>query len=515
MQDEIIAEAHALYSAGLNILPIQVASKEPYGSTSILQTTRIHTSFIDHLFTESGIGVMTGRLSGNLFVIDCDDDDTYEYVGEQLRQRRISAWIRLGMRGGQYWLRCAEGEVENFKQGKLQVLGHGLYAVAPPSLHPEGVFYHWLHRDVDLPPSVSIRQLDFLGLKLAGSQRSGPKRDKTTLPPAAYRVLVEEDTSGYDSNSEAEYAACLSMLRAGLPDFMIRSVFAQFHPPHYSKSRGRSFDRHVLRSAKAWMEQQDQKPQEREPMAFWQASQFVAYADSRPWPGRTGNTDKAVYMALCERMRMDKGSRVFRASIREVSELANVGTQAVQNSLKRLRTADMAKYDSKDSLSGACLYSLVLPVKDMSPITTVGEAYTPVADSVMISAIQEDAFHSRGLGKSACAIWRVLLLEQRPLTVKEIALLTGRAYNTVKQNLTKLETFGLAVQNHDPTPKRWTGIPAHHDRLNELAVILGTQGKGALRKAQHVGERQKWVSTMLLGQKDRFLARMKASLGGE
>src|SRR5262245_11714479 len=103
---DIIAEARVLYNAGFNVFPIQFASKQPYGSTSLLTTSRIHPSFIEELFADSNIGVMTGRLSQNLFILDCDDEDTFTYVSEHLRKRHIHSWIRMGMRGAQHWLRC-------------------------------------------------------------------------------------------------------------------------------------------------------------------------------------------------------------------------------------------------------------------------------------------------------------------------------------------------------------------------------------------------------------------------
>lgn len=157
--DAIIAEAGVLYAAGFNVFPIQFASKEPYGSTSLLTTTRIHPSSISMLFADSNIGVMTGRLSKNRVVID---NDTFDFVDGHLRKRQIPAWIRRGVRGGQHWLLCAEGEVKNANMGKLQVLGNRQLTVAPPSLHPEGVFYHWVEKENELPPVVSVSQLDFL-----------------------------------------------------------------------------------------------------------------------------------------------------------------------------------------------------------------------------------------------------------------------------------------------------------------------------------------------------------------
>ena len=506
MSDELIAEARALYTAGFNVFPIRWASKEPYGPHGIVTTARIHASFIPELFSDSNIGVMTGRLSQNLFILDCDDEATFETVGVELDKRQIAAWIRMGMRGGQYWLRCAEGEVGNVNLGKLQVLGNRLYTVAPPSAHPAGVLYDWQRREGDLPPLISIQALDFLKLSLAGKSDSKKKRDKTTLPPVAHQVLVEENTSNYKSNSEAEFAACLSMISAGIADFMIRTIFAQFNPPHYAKHRGRSFDKHTLAVAHKWLEEQQPLKSRGGQFDHSHSEQFIAFADSRPWPGRTGNTDKAVYLALCQRMRMERGNRVFRASVRELSEIANVGTQAVQAALKRLREGELVKYEKRDDVCGASFYSLAV-TEDMPGITTVGETYTNCIDSVVSNVIENDAFHVKALGKSACMIWRLLLSERKAMTVAEIAKATGRVVSTITVNLTKLETAGMARPVDATRPARWVGIDVEAERLHQIAGQMGTEGKGTRRKAVHLEERQKHVSAILIGQKRRFLSR--------
>lgn len=203
---------------------------------------------------------------------------------------------------------------------------------------------------------------------------------------------------------------------------------------------------------------------------------------------------------------MEQGARIFRASIREVAELANVGTQAVQASLQRLKEAELVKYESRDSASSACLYSLVVS-QGMAANTTVGDSLHPRRDSVVITAPQDDAFHARGLGKSSYSIWR-LLLRGGALTIQEIAQATGRTPSTVRTNLEKLEANGLVgILVNETTPVRWKGYEASGERLQAIATELGTEGKAAQRKALHVEERQKRVSYALLRQKRLVLAR--------
>ena len=197
---------------------------------------------------------------------------------------------------------------------------------------------------------------------------------------------------------------------------------------------------------------------------------------------------------------MDRGLRSFRASVLELSELANVGTQAVQASLKRLKEAGLVKHESRDSASSACLYSLFVP-QEMAVITTVGKAYTRVTSSVVTTAIQNDAFHLRGLGKSAYSVWQLLITCGSPRTIKDIADATGRSASTVSVNLAKLEKHRLAKKTDQTTPIRWEGCDATRDRLQEIAVLLGTSGRAAKRQEQHLEERQRRVSHVLMRQK--------------
>lgn len=504
---DLVAEAERLYDAGLNVFPIIRASKEPYGSHTILTTTRLHRPSLPGLVTDSGIAVMTGRLSGNLFVLDCDSWASFEEVGDGLAARDVSAWIRSGVDGGQYWLRCQEGEIANGKAGHVDVLGNRKYTVAPPSVHPTGMVYEWLRRDGAQPPLVSLDRLEGLrlGLETVGRRRARGKLHE--LPVVANRVLVEQDITGYQSNSEAEFAACLSLIGVGYGGVEIMRLFSIFPPPHYAKVGEVHFERSVLDKAR-----EKQVPLSR--VAYRRpgnphSSAFIRWAEGRPWPGRTGNTDRAVYLALCQRMRMDGGSS-FRASVREVAELAGVNKETACAAIGRLVKAGLVRLEKADAKAVSHHYSLSTDVLDDYIVAndgathqtrTVGEAYTPVGISVRNSETH-DAWHRDALGKSALAVWTALQAGQG-LTEAEIGDQKGKAKQTVRRALMKLEQHGLARVDDG----EWRAVEASPDILDLIALEAGTLGRADQRSQRHREERERHVTAVIEGQKRAWMAR--------
>ncbi len=183
-----------------------------------MTTTRLHRPSLSGLVQDSNIAVMAGRLSGNLVVLDCDNWDVFERIKTALDAAGIAAWVRNGIDGGQCWLRCADGEVSNATVDGVEVLGNRLYSVAPPSIHPSGMVYKWVKRNGFQPPLVPLDSLAALGLGLETVSRRRARGKQHELPVVANRVLVERDTTGYASNSEAEFAACLSLIGVGYDD---------------------------------------------------------------------------------------------------------------------------------------------------------------------------------------------------------------------------------------------------------------------------------------------------------
>lgn len=334
-----------LYDLGFNVMPIprvgmeHGGKKPPYGKFSVLFSSRLGRSSLATLFERSNLAVICGRLSKNLFILDCDKQQTFKWIGQELANHKIDPWVTESARGGHYWLLSSEGEVINTAPlVGLDILGNHKYVVAPPSVHPTGVIYEWVKQHGSLPPAISLERLSFLeGVTLV-------KEKKGHLPPVAHRVLEEGNTEGYLSNSEAELASALSLAKVGYIKDEIISIFEKCNPPHFTSKKNPTgwLQRYLLPKA---FEYANSAPN---------PTKRISWAKSRPWPGRTGETDKRVFLALCYRAQLD-GQRKFRASVREVSELANIDKKTANRSLKRLMP-DLISWVGKDSKSGANLY---------------------------------------------------------------------------------------------------------------------------------------------------------------
>ncbi len=167
-----------------------------------------------------------------------------------------------------------------------------------------------------------------------------------------------------------------------------------------------NFQRNLLEKARGYYEASHQgKSRDAGP----HSSAIMAWASSRSWPGRTGSTDRAVFIAICKRMRMD-GGMPFRATVREVAELAGVDKMTVNRSMKRLQSAGHIRAETKMGLNAV---SLLLPddfrQQRTNELPTVGSAYTLVGTNVCTKFANHDAWHALALGKSALACWSVLM----------------------------------------------------------------------------------------------------------
>lgn len=347
---KIIQSAKMLYDLGFNVFPIPFTINEkggkkvPYGRFSGLFTSRISRSYITRLFKGSNIAVICGKLSMNLFILDCDSEERFESVGKELKSRGIETWIVNSARGGHYWFLSREGEVKNAKPFEdLDVIGNRQYVAVPPSIHPTGVLYEWKWCESPLPAMITLDMLNFIpGLELVNNPLNN-------LPEKAHRVLIKNDISGYISNSEAEFAAVMSLAKAGFDDEEILDMFMKYKPPHFAGQRDPVAwaEKYMLDKAIAWTES-DQISDE-----------IYDWITSRPWPGRTGETDKWVMLALYYRRKLDK-KPIFRASVRELSELVGVEKDTINKSLHRLEAAGYIRRVFKNEYHEAYMYKFTI-----------------------------------------------------------------------------------------------------------------------------------------------------------
>lgn len=441
-------------------------------------------SFTD-LFHRANVGLMLGRTSQNAFVIDCDNTYSFEKIHTELDQRNIPFWAWTSHRGGAFLLRCAEGEVANMPEtifSDVQVWGNKQYCVAPPSMHPLGTGYDWLTPEpkTSLPkgatlPSVSIKALDWLGVSL----RKGKKADAFELPAWAdvlsYKnrealalglddgersirlFAVACDMAGNEIDEQDAEQALIDAANLCRPPFPARAAVSILKGA-YTKERSPAKGHYKTNQFPEWK----------------RAEEFGLSYNWRENYGRKARGLRKTFFAMVERCKQDN-SKVFRASLREVAELANTSHTRIKENLAALHELIIHKGTSG---TGTGLYSFSKTVQidnNTPPVNTViGLAHTEN---------EQDAFGK--LGDNAFRLWRYLQISPTSTGYKMAQALNMPPSSTYKA-LETLRACGLVTLSEG----LHYGELATDNTLGNLAAELGTNGKARTRRENHLRERE-------------------------
>lgn len=472
-----------LYELGLNVFPVPFAQKGGWPWRQF-QYIRLHPAQLLPVFEgRCNLAVMAGRTSNNLFIIDCETRDSFLYHGDQLAAAGIPIWsVRSGGEkgGGHYYLFCKEGEVGNIPPGELtqtEVRGTRCYVLTPPSVHPDtGVIYQWHRRDGDAPPTVSINDIDWLPLKLLTKSRRAVQEPTafSELSQATLQFITAGAPEGQRNN--ALFAAACDMAGNNYDYYTTSQVLT---PIARACGLPNNEIRDTLRSAFS----QPRTPTRRTTnpkQPQWQA--VIAFINQHQWKGRTGQTDRAVLAACAERARLASNEHgVFRASTRELAELARLTKNTVSSSLKRLQKERFLIFCGHDKTSGAHLWQF------SKSFLRYRYTDTPwISNSVSITQ-KTDAAERGALGKTATTVWERLLAAGKPMKVAEMAEAFKLSDHQIYRALNKLSQYELVERQ-----KRgfWVARSVSESWLDEaVAAPAGTLGKGEIRRAQHVQER--------------------------
>jgi predicted transcriptional regulator len=482
---------------GLNAFPV------PYGKKGgwkwhALQYARLDIPALHWLFQEQcNTAIMTGRTSGNLFVIDCETPESFRYHEKRLQQAGIPIWaVRTGGQGGggHFYLRSQDGEVKNIPSGERQdyeVRGNRCYVLAPMSRHPDGGDYEWYRCDTLQPPTVSLAQVAWLGCEVVKSSQHCTSNfpshldhlSATSLDFLTSGAPVGErnkrlfsaacDLAGNDyTHTDAIQLLLTVALDSGLPEYEILNSINSA----YSKPR---------EAAKKYARDKSMNPPHVRAIA-WIHNQF--------WNGLQGTTDKFVLLACCERAKTANKKGVFRASTRELAELACVTRKTVSASLNRLAQAKLLFPCGHDKSSKAGLFRLSTTITTENlqdyptPALTNGEACGVISP-------KNDAMENKALGKTAYSLYKRMVSFQRPMPLLELGKRAKLTVNQLYRALRKLKTFGLVKK---VKAKNYVAIPMTDQMLDEhVSIPAGTYGKGEARRQKHQQERSNWAMAML------------------
>jgi len=563
------AAALDLYRRGLNVFPVPSAyewnwyaathpgnklGKPPYLYKPLF-TARLHVcgpdcqrrekksgipclpkaATFEVLFDRCNLAVMMGRTSGNLFAFDCETPYALKSLRTELDRRGIDYWAYTSHRGGAVIMRLAEGEAANLPKGKCplpdtEIWGHMRFMVFPPSTHPSGDFYRWVTPEPyykipfgEPPPLVSVKDLTDLGVELHKSGQwqepdlYGLPEWTAKLSKNNRRILVTAWEKGirntmltgpvYDvaaliEDGEVYYHDGLELLE---------EAGRRCKPPY-----GENQILQMLKSArrkpgltKATEHHPSDHPRKNDP---WQKA--LDWAQTWNWTGRTAQTDRAVFMACCERSRLDN-SDTFRASTREVAELANCTRKTAQKALLRLSgrvkstTPVILRLVSQDPKTGANCYRFTDfpdPEND-HPICT--PLITPCSNSGVLiegrkNLIPQTNAEMDVFGRLGKVAWRVWVwLQKHPAPSKAaIARGIGAHASSVSYAVERLRKHGLAIWNS--AEGLWYGEPKSEAQLERLAAVLDVLGKADKRKRTHQRERERRVNLALAQKRDKW-----------
>ena len=475
-----------LYSLNLNVFPVPYAKKGGWPWRK-LQYVRLNPEDLVTLFrSRCNVAVMTGRTSANLIVIDCETKQNFEYHLDKLATAHIPIWaVKTGSArgGGHLYLRSKQGEVKGYKTSEFEVRGNRCYVLAPPSVHPDGGMYDFYQRDSVEPPEVDINQLTWLSLEVArNSSKQVQPNSFAELAMETRNFIFSGATEG-DRNNRLFAAACdlhgngygkqtaIELLagvasRCGLQDqeiyTTINSAYNQPRTPAKPKHKQKAIPHHT--KAQSW-------------------------AENHPWPGRTGQTDKIVFLACCLRAITANDQGVFRASSREIAEVAHITRKTASRSLKRLLVQGCLISCGNDKFSKANLYklgkkTLQSPIKNSRVYPTIS-----LPDYGLVSGVKSgksDLLEHKALGKVAGQLYVKMLKLDQPARAQELAKLANFSRKQVYRALERLRKFKLV----EKVSGGFVAIAHTADSLVEMVTKpTGTFGKGEERKLAHQRER--------------------------
>jgi len=139
------------YEKGLSVIPLKFKEKIPLIPWEKYQHERATIQEIEEWFKEGwkNIGVVCGKVSGNLIVIDFDSQELFNNFVLKISEYPLSekfknTWIIRTGKGYHFYFRVDEDLTTTRRFNGIEIRGDGSQVVAPPSMHPSGKVYEFV-----------------------------------------------------------------------------------------------------------------------------------------------------------------------------------------------------------------------------------------------------------------------------------------------------------------------------------------------------------------------------------
>lgn len=226
---------------------------------------------------------------------------------------------------------------------------------------------------------------------------------------------------------------------------------------------------------------------------------LIARIEAEPWPGRTGATDKSVYLAHLS-IAQAANAPIWAGAARRLADITNMGHMTATRATHRLIAAGRLVLHRAATPQLAAEYAL--PYERLAQTDTLlyddhKEVYQ-FARARLERTLGHDVFSWHGLGKGAGIVYAALLAG--PGTVTELAARSGRHPGTVRRALSKLAAIedpitGAVICLATEEGGVWEAVD-DAALLTAAAVALGVDGIGDKRKETHRRERTRHVAAL-------------------
>jgi len=430
------------------------------------------------------------RAGGHLAVIDADTAAAAELLDARLSDMGLVLPKVATPRGGAHFYL----QLDDAPDGAYQLLdgaigpgefrtGPGAYVVAPAS-EVGGRAYEWVRgAPEDVPRLAPVAFADCVwlvpGKTDAPRQIALPYELEATarirfedVPPKWTRLLAALATApkgkpiaGYGSRSDAEQAVLLALVVSGRQEGEAHTLFEQYRPGHYAEIGSQAGRRAYLQASYAKACGYFYSDATRRELAALHHA-----ASRRAWPGRTGATDRAVYLATL-RWCYQLGRAQADLPTRTIAEIAATDSRTAGAALARLAGAALLTPVRAATCEKATTYRLALPTR-LQPTCEVLEPSS--ADAYA------ELWTPRRLGKTTGVIFDALT--ETPQQAAQLAAKTGTPERTTRRLLARLAAVGLAVPWGAYWCKGWRDV-------GDVAADYDAAGAAFARRQKHKRER--------------------------
>jgi hypothetical protein len=300
----------------------------------------------------------------------------------------------------------------------------------------------------------------------------------------------------YDTRSEAEAAICCALANAGFTFGETLALFESWTGPgkfrELAERNPKSARRYFALTWRKATEFVTENPSPHKQLA----QRLKVWASSRPWPGRTGASDRAIYVAHCTIVERC-AQQPHGASVRELADLAGVHWNTAARANHRLIKLQLLMLVQEATPSYPARYILLDVASEKS--CDVALRYNPpqglLRDCISILH-SHDAFRWAGLNKSGAEVLMALAnADHGVATVTELAKATGRHRTTICRKLRgdpKRRVIGMfQLGLVEPVGGgMWRLVPEFNTAmLDKIAADLNTTGMGRRQRERHRQER--------------------------